>query len=75
MIAPDFTDYLLFGSRRCSICGAELPGCSDFFGADSSAPDGLTSACRNCRVAADRRRYRDQGEKERRRARRRGALS
>jgi hypothetical protein len=49
MIAPDHTDFLLFGERTCSSCGKTLPACSDFFAVDKHRADGLTSACRACR--------------------------
>jgi len=53
---------LLFGSRTCPRCGMELGACSDYFGVDRSRADGLCTACRSCRNAADSERYRERAD-------------
>jgi hypothetical protein len=62
-------DYLLFGSKVCTVCGRELPACTSYFAGDRSHEDGLTSQCRDCRNAADRERrppgFRTRRERER----------
>jgi hypothetical protein len=58
MIAPTTTDYLLFGKKRCSLCGKELPACTDFFAPDHWRGSGMVSQCRACRSQTDKASYR-----------------
>lgn len=52
---PAEADFLIFGSKACTLCGKELPASAEFFHTDTTRPDGLTSRCRVCRNAAGRR--------------------
>jgi len=51
-------ELLLFGAKRCPLCGRELPASTDFYGRDRTTRDGLTRLCSECRSREDRRRYR-----------------
>jgi len=55
--AIDPVDELIFGVKRCSVCGRVLPANTEYFACDSSRPDGLTSQCRSCRRAIGSARY------------------
>jgi hypothetical protein len=55
---PTLTDFIIFGSRTCSICGADLPASSEYFAREQARAGGLTSDCRLCRSLAGRRHYR-----------------
>jgi hypothetical protein len=52
-------DFLLFGEKACTACGATLPACSSHFVPDKTQRDGLSTRCRDCRNAADHRRWPD----------------
>ena len=47
-----FVDFLLFGEKTCTICGAKLPASKEHFGVWRKNADGLTAACRTCKNAA-----------------------
>lgn len=63
MIAPTWYDFLLFGEKVCSACGAKLPACRDFFPPDKSKLDGLYHSCRDCKNLSSRKRYQANPEK------------
>ena len=75
MIAPANVDFLLFGTKVCSGCGASLPACSDFFVHDQKNRDGLTSACRTCRNRRSSESYHRHPEKKHAYDRRRRAVT
>jgi len=65
-------DELLFGTKRCTECGEDLPANTEHFTVDLSAEDKLTARCRNCRRTDQRardvsRRARRKAERARRR--------
>jgi hypothetical protein len=43
-----YVGILLFGSRICTQCDAELPRNTDYFKADATRAGGLRSDCRRC---------------------------
>lgn len=63
-------DYLLFGAKTCTgPCGRTLPACTSHFVPDRTQADGMSHQCRDCRNAADKRRWPDRLEKRREKAR------
>jgi len=53
-LVPMSYEYDLFGSKRCTNCGAVLPANADYFHHDKGRADGLTSRCQLCRTVARR---------------------
>jgi len=35
-------DYIIFGTKTCSCCGAVLPACTSYFTKDNRKSDGMT---------------------------------
>lgn len=50
----EFSDALLFGVKRCSVCGRERPNCGTYFPTDMTKPGGLKAGCRECHTASQR---------------------
>jgi hypothetical protein len=45
------TDFLIFGRKTCTICGAEHPASSEYFPVDVTRKRGLQEMCRVCNRA------------------------
>lgn len=56
-------DVLLFGSKRCPVCGLEKAANTEQFARDRCERDGLTRVCRACRRARGRASYWSDPEK------------
>ena len=61
-------DVLLFGSKRCRVCGIEKAANTEQFARDRCEKDGLSRECRVCRRARGRAAYRRDPEKSRERS-------
>lgn len=57
-------DVLLFGTKRCNVCGLDLPANSEHYHRDRSRPDGLKSTCKQCECMRERAGYERRRERQ-----------
>jgi hypothetical protein len=57
-VTSDDIDFMLFGPRTCTTCGAVYPANTEHFGRDATRSDGLKSSCKACVSKAGEAAYR-----------------